>query len=119
MIVATREDIAEQLWLRDEQELAVAMLDCDAATHRRVMERSTAWRWSSLRHDTIDELLVAGAVEVLDGKRNKPRRWQPRSEDTLAAFWDLVGPERDRRTPDDPAGQVLGLLGDELGGNAP
>jgi hypothetical protein len=110
VIIATREDIAEQLWLRDEQDLAVAMLDVDAATHRRVMERA-ARPTTALFHSEVDQLLVAAAVRILGGRR-RPASWDPRPENDLADFWQLVGAERDRRNHDDPGADVLDLLGD-------
>jgi hypothetical protein len=112
VIAASREDIAEQLWLRDEPELARAMLDADAVTHRRVMEVA-AKPMTGLFHNRVDELLVAAAVKVLTGTRRKPRRWRPASEDLLPQFWQEVGPERDRRDQQDPLADVMRLLGED------
>ncbi|WP_336030033.1 hypothetical protein [Geodermatophilus sp. FMUSA9-8] len=98
--MASREDIAEQLWLRDEPELARAVLDVDDAVHRRIMVVAARPLTGGFRHSLIDELLVAAAVRVLDGRR-RPRRWEARSEDLLPDFWREVGPEQDRRSGGD------------------
>jgi hypothetical protein len=113
VIVASREDIAEQLWLRDEPDVARAMLDVDDATHRRVMQLAAEPTTGSFLHSRVDELLVAAAVEVLTGERRKPRRWRARSEDRLSEFWQDVGPERDNRDQQDPLAQFMRLLDEE------
>ena len=113
MIVASREVIAEMLWLRDEPELARAVLDADDATHRRVVELAARPTTGSWRHSRVDELLVAAAIEVLSGRRRNPRRWRARSEDLLPRFWEEVGADRDRRDEHDPVDDVLRLLDEE------
>ncbi len=113
MIVASREDIAEQLWLREEYELARTMLDADGETHRRVMEVAARPTLGPLIHNQVDQLLVSAAIEVLTGERRKPRRWRAQSEDELPQFWQEVGPERDHRDRQDPLADVMRLLGEE------
>jgi hypothetical protein len=113
VIAASREDIAEQLWLRDETELAAAMLDTDDVTHRLVMQVAAKPRTGGFIHNRVDELLAAAAVQVLTGgDRRKPRRWRPRSDEELATFWHQVGPERDHRDPQDQMADILRLLDD-------
>jgi hypothetical protein len=113
VIVASREDIAEQLWLREERELARTMLDADDDTHRRVMEVAARPSLGRLIHNQVDQLLVSAAIEVLSGERRKPRRWRARSEGELPQFWQEVGPERDRREQQDPLADVMRLLGED------
>lgn len=113
VIVASREDIAEQLWLRDEPDLARAMLDTDDATHRRVMQVAARPMTGFPFHSQVDELLVAAAVKVLTGTRRKPRRWRPASEELLPQFWQEVGPDRDHRSEGDPAADIMRLLGED------
>ncbi|SDN47525.1 hypothetical protein SAMN05660199_00078 [Klenkia soli] len=100
MILASREDIAEQLWLRDETQLAEAILDADESTHRRVMEVAAKPLTGYFMHSEVDELLVAAAVRVLSHSRRRPRRWRPNPDRTLVDFWQHVGHDRDRRSPD-------------------
>jgi hypothetical protein len=113
VIIASREDIAEQLWLRDEPDLARAMLDADDDTHRRVMEVAAKPMTGFPFHNQVDELLVAAAVKVLTGTRRKPHRWRANSEELLAQFWQEVGPERDHRDQQDPLTDVMRLLGED------
>lgn len=113
MIIAGREDIAEQLWLRDEPDLARAMLDADDDTHRRVMEVAAKPLTGFPFHNQVDELLVAAAVKVLTGTRRKPRRWRAHPEELLPQFWQEVGPQRDRRGRRDPLTDILRLLGED------
>ena len=113
MIIATREDIAEQLWLRDEPHLARAVLDADDPTHRRLLELAAEPTTGSLLHCRVDELLVVAAIEVLSGERRRPRRWRPRSEELLPRFWQQIGPDRDRRSAQDPLDDVLRLLAED------
>ena len=113
MIIASREDIAEQLWLRDEPELARAMLDADAATHRRVMEVAAKPTTGLFFHNTVDELLVAAAVKVLTGTRRRPRRWRAASEDLLPQFWQEVGADRDNRSHRDPIADIIRLTDED------
>lgn len=111
-IVAERETIAEQLWLRDEQELAVAMLDVDDATYRLVMDfagKPFVAGPLTMRL-TIDDLLVAGAIRVLTGKSRKPRRRQPLPEERAEGLWAQVGRDRDTRDPDNPAAGLSPFL---------
>ncbi|WP_157936853.1 hypothetical protein [Geodermatophilus chilensis] len=110
MIVASREDIAEQPWLHKEHDLARAVLDTDDTTHRRIMELAAEPSTGSWPHCQVDQLLVAAAVEVLTGARRQPRRWRARSEDRLSSFWRGVGPDRDRRSQQDPVADVLRFL---------
>jgi hypothetical protein len=107
MIIASREEIAEQLWRYGEDQLAVRMLDADEATWLRVMEVAMAGPQALSRSSTsmIDTCLAYGAVEVLTGAARAPARRRRRPERELAAFWAGVGPERDRR----PADGVLGV----------
>ncbi|MGY1606632.1 hypothetical protein [Geodermatophilus sp. SYSU D00700] len=85
MIIASREDIAEMLWLRDEPDLARAVLDTDDATYRRIMEVAARPGTGSWLHDRVDELLSAAAVRVLTGGgRRRPRRWRARSRGASA-----------------------------------
>lgn len=113
MILAAREFIAEQLWLRDEPDLARAMLDADDATHRRILELAAEPGTGSWLHSRVDELLVTAAIEVLSGERRRPRRWRARPEEHLDRFWQEVGPERDRRDDDDPLDDVLRRLDED------
>jgi hypothetical protein len=113
VIVASREDIAEQLWLRDEADLARAMLDTDDETHRRVMQVAAKPMTGFPFHSQVDELLAAAAVKVLTGTRRKPRSWRPAPEDKLPQFWREVGPERDQRAQRDPVADVMRLLGED------
>ena len=113
MIVASREVIAEMLWLRDEPELARAVLDADDVTHRRVTELAAEPTTGSWLHSRVDDVLVLAAIEVLSGERRKPRRWRARSEALLPRFWEEVGPDRDRRDEHDPVDDVLRLLDEE------
>jgi Arc/MetJ family transcription regulator len=113
VIIASREDIAEQLWLRDEPDLARTMLDVDDATHRRVMEVAAKPTTGYFIHNEIDELLVAAAVKVLTGTRRRPRRWRAGSPDLLPQFWQEVGPERDHRGHRDPIADVMRLLDED------
>jgi hypothetical protein len=113
VIVASREDIAEQLWLRDEPDLARAMLDTDDVTHRRIMQVAAKPMTGFPFHSQVDELLVAAAVKVLTGTRRKPRRWRPASEDLLPQFWLEVGREGDHRGERDPVADVMRLLGED------
>lgn len=116
MIVASREDIAKQLWLRGETDLARAMLDADEAVHRRIMELAARPDSGSPGHDRVDDLLVAAAVEVLSGgERREPVRWRPQPEESLHDFWQQVGSERDQRSKGEGA---LGALTDLLGFNS-
>lgn len=110
MLMAPRETIAEQLWLRDEGELAVGMLDADEETHRRVMEVAASPRTGGLFTSRVDALLTLAAIQVLTGEKRKPRRRRPRPEADLEAFWQQVGPDRDRRDPDDPLAGLSGFL---------
>ncbi|MGY1741680.1 MULTISPECIES: hypothetical protein [unclassified Blastococcus] len=112
MIVASREDIAEQLWLRDEHELARMVLDADDRTHGRVMELAAKPTLGRLIHDRVDQLLVSAAIEVLTGERRKPRRWRARSDERLPQFWQEVGPDRDRRSESDPLADIRRVLGE-------
>lgn len=112
LIVAEREAIAEQLWLRDEHGLAVSMLDVDDATYRKVMEfASKPFIAGPLTMRlSIDDLLVAGAIRVLTGKSSKPRRRQPLPEQHAEGLWAQVGRERDGRDPDNPVSGLKPLL---------
>ncbi len=110
MLLATREDIAEQLWLRDEPDLAVAMLDADESTHRQVMEVAARPSTGGLFTSRIDALLTLAAIQVLTGEKRKPRRRRPRPDSDLVAFWERVGTERDIRDPDDPLSELTGFL---------
>src|SRR6476661_7368351 len=95
MIAASREDIAEQLWLRDEPEMARAMLDADDPTYRRVMQLAAEPGTGFFGHDRVDELLVTAALAVLGGSRRRPRRWRALPQDRLPQFWEEVGEGRD------------------------
>ena len=110
VIIASREDIAEQLWLRDEPDLARAMLDADDDIHWQVMKVAAKPMTGFPFHNQVDELLVAAAVKVLTGTRRKPRRWRAASEDLLPKFWQEVGPERDHGDQQDPLTDVMRLL---------
>lgn len=112
MILASREDIAEQLWLRDEPDLAETMLGTDDTTHRRVMEVAAKPLTGYFIHSEVDELLVAAAVRVLTGSRRRPRSWKPLPEKRVEDFWMLVGPNRDGRSDAADGDDITRLLDD-------
>lgn len=106
LIIAAREDIAEQLWRYGEDELAIAMLDADDDGWHRVMgvagqgPRALAQASNVM----IDTSLAQAAVQVLTGTDRPLRRRRRRPQTGLAGWWQRVGPERDRRDPDSPFG---------------
>ncbi|SNR59458.1 hypothetical protein [Blastococcus mobilis] len=111
MVVAAREDIAEQLWLHGEEELAVRMLDTDDATWQRVMQ--VAVDPAQLRgrsSATVDFALTHAAVEVLTGGSRALARRRRRPSREVAGLWQQVGAARDRR----PARGPLSVPGDVL-----
>ena len=111
VVIAAREDIAEQLWLRGEEELAVRMLGTDDATWRRVTE--VAINPAQLRgrsSATVDLALAHAAVEVLTGTPRPLARSRPRPAREVARLWQQVGAELDGR----PARGSLGVPGDVI-----
>ena len=109
VVIAAREDIAEQLWLHGEEELAVRMLDTDDATWQRVMQ--VAIDPAQLRgrsSATVDFALAHAAVEVLTGGPRALARSRRRPAREVAGFWQQVGAARDRR----PARGALSVPGD-------
>jgi hypothetical protein len=98
MVIAAREDIAEQLWLHGEEDLAVRMLDTDDATWQHVMQ--VAVNPAQLRgrsSATVDFALTHAAVEVLTGGSRALARSRRRPAREVAGLWQQVGEERDRR----------------------
>lgn len=92
MVVAAREDIAEQLWLHGEEELAVRMLHTDDATWQRVMQ--VAIDPAQLRgrsSATVDFALAHAAVEVLTGGPRPLARSRRRPAREVAGLWQQVG----------------------------
>lgn len=72
MVIAAREDIAEQLWLHGEEELSVRMLDTDDATWQRVMQ--VAVNPSQLRgrsSATVDFALTRTGPSVGPARRTR------------------------------------------------
>ncbi len=111
IVIAAREDIAEQLWLHGEEELAVRMLDTDDATWQRVMQ--VAVNPSQLRgrsSATVDFALTHAAVEVLTGGSRALARRRRRPAREVAGLWQQVGGERDRR----PVHGPLSVPGDVI-----
>lgn len=86
------------------------MLDAGETTYRRVMEVAASPRTGGLFTSGVDALLTLAAIQVLTGEKRKPRRRRPRPETDRAAFWQQMGPERDRRDPDDPLSGLSGFL---------
>lgn len=103
-VIYAREGYAEGLWRYGEPELAVAMLDTDDDTYRRVM--AVAASPTALRDDARQGVLMAemcalGAIEVLTGEVRFPKRKRRLPESSLDAFWEQVGVERDNRGDDE------------------
>lgn len=98
MIVAHREDIAEQLWLRGEEALAKAVLDVDAETLARIFDVAGRPFTGGFR-TSVDDLLVAAAIQVLAGKRRRPAVRKPLPDRECGGLWAVVGVDRDRREP--------------------
>lgn len=104
MVLASREDIAEQLWRYGEEDLAVRILDSDDATWTEVMTLAAAPPAQVLHNGggTVDAALAYAAVEVLTGAVRPLTRKVRRPAEQVVEFWRQVGPERDRRPADGP-----------------
>lgn len=101
-VLAAREQIAEELWRYGESDSAVALLDADKATYRRVLQ--AAMQPVQLRDRTGDTLLAQAlalaAVEVLEGRDRPLVRTRRRPLPSVDELWALVGNSRDRRGED-------------------
>ena len=116
MVLASREDIAEQLWRYAEEDLAVRMLDSDDVTWTQVMTAAAAppAQIAQSGGGTVDAALAHAAVEVLTGAARPLARKVRRPAEDVAAFWARVGPDRDQRSSADgplgmPAQDVVRL----------
>lgn len=111
LIVAAREDIAEDLWLYGEEELAEAMIDSDDATYRRVMVTAFEPEQQKGRAGSllIAESLALAAVEVLTGEPRPLARKRRRPGKALDELWRRVGQDRDKRGEGDWLASALEL----------
>ncbi len=103
-VIYPREGYAEELWRYGESDFAVAMLDADDDTYRRVMTLAaspTALRDDSRASVSMAEMCALGAIEVLAGVVRFPTRKRRLPQASLHAFWEKVGPHRDVRGDDD------------------
>jgi len=87
------------------------MLRTDALRYRRVMEVAARPTTGGLFRSRVDELLVAAAIRVLTGRRRRPARWRPHSDECLDEFWSHVGRDRDQRGDEGQCDEVLRLPG--------
>lgn len=109
-VIYAREGFAEELWRYGEGDLAVAMLEADDNTYRRVM--AVAADPSALRDDSrnsvsMAEMCALEAIEVLTGEVRPPARKRRLPEPSLKEFWTQVGHERDQRGDDEGVNEAM------------